>query len=340
MVARELGRRALRGIRGPIQRPHWAWTTAEKQAIASRLAKASHNIPPMSLADVQHMRDTISHMQIVSTDGSRTGTRTTYVAGFGLYYGTQDPRNSSFRVPGDQCNVRGEQCGVLMALQRHREVPLCIVVDCTAAQLADLQQGSCNSDVTTLIRHELAARCFPTVLLKVTSHPEKKGEQRNTFHAGNDGADALANEGTTLPEIHFDLLFSRAPAPDNDPYPKPVHHWHAAHVGHPIASIHTAPPTRPIHHSPSDAYGIQITLPIKLHGKKAPKNFVFKPGTGVKITWRFHGAIEKYTWTGRVEHTDALRALVKYDDAPGHYSIPPASGVIIHDLTLSNPPIC
>jgi len=113
-------------------------------------------------------------------------------------------------------NNRGEISGVLKALQRSRKVPLMIVID---SEIAIKSCLGCvvknNEDLCDIVMAEVRARTKPLALVKVWSHPERKGKPITLLSEGNEMADVLAGYATELPVNErpqkLRELFHRAP---------------------------------------------------------------------------------------------------------------------------------
>ncbi|GBE82387.1 Ribonuclease H1 [Sparassis crispa] len=151
----------------------------------------------------------------VYTDGScmRQGTPTA-AAGAGVYWGPNNTRNNSIRVPGDQTNNRGELFAILHALMvTSPSRTLRLYTDSTysihslchwAPQHASLGWSCANADIMRDAVAFLTWRIAPTVFIWI------KG------HAGNahaDAADALAKHATVLPLHDNDYCSPVLPPP-------------------------------------------------------------------------------------------------------------------------------
>ncbi|KAH9849667.1 ribonuclease H-like domain-containing protein [Lenzites betulinus] len=149
---------------------------------------------------------------IAYTDGSsRDNGKPSAKAGVGVWWGEDDPRNISERCPGDQTNNRAELIAIIRVLETVPidEHPLVIKSDsqysinCLNQWILGWKRHGWRlsngkpvlnvplikyADVLLEERREFAKQ--PVTLVKVLAH---SGE------LGNEGADRLANTGTTMP---------------------------------------------------------------------------------------------------------------------------------------------
>jgi hypothetical protein len=124
----------------------------------------------------------------------------------------------------DGTNNTAELSGLLLALQRHRDVPLAVITDSEITAFAYRYGCSGNVTLVNMIRLEMEARRLPVFILKTTSHPLEKGVPPTILSGGNDAADLLAEIGTFL---HDPLPESTCTVRRNDsPYGPPLHVWH------------------------------------------------------------------------------------------------------------------
>ncbi|KAJ7508726.1 ribonuclease H-like domain-containing protein [Mycena galericulata] len=152
-----------------------------------------------------------SQWDVVHSDGACKGNgQARPVAGVGVFWGPDDPRNIAERCPGDQTNNRAELIAILRVLETtpHSQRPLLIKTDskyCIQCFQDWLPNWIRNNFVTadkqpvknaSLIRYlaaqlEARARRGQKVQLQYV-----KG---HSGHQGNDGADAQANLGALQP---------------------------------------------------------------------------------------------------------------------------------------------
>jgi len=120
------------------------------------------------------------------------------VAGFGVVEGNLHAThfNDCFcrSIYGTQTNNRAEIAAVLFALQKGRKRPLALVMDSEMAIRSTMGKAIKGSeDLCEAVLSEMKARKEPTVVMKVWSHPERKGKKPNTLNIGNEMVDALAS---------------------------------------------------------------------------------------------------------------------------------------------------
>nr|CAG8581856.1 5046_t:CDS:2 [Entrophospora candida]CAG8589968.1 12476_t:CDS:2 [Entrophospora candida] len=134
------------------------------------------------------------HNLVVWTDGSsRNNGKHNARAGIGVYWGDNDPRNLSERLPGyKQTNNRAEITAIIRALQTCTDLdsPLEIRTD-SIYIVKDVENRDLFIKLTNLIR----ARPGHVIITHVRGHQGL---------AGNEGADKLANLGALLPDVEED----------------------------------------------------------------------------------------------------------------------------------------
>lgn len=129
---------------------------------------------------------------IVYTDGSEIHG----AAGAGIWFGKDDPRNTSSKVPGEQTNQRGEAWAVWTALRITKDMEGILEIRSDTLYAINGATGAhttvANRDIFQLIWKELdarKARGFPVQFTHVYGH---------TGIEGNEGADKLAKSAARL----------------------------------------------------------------------------------------------------------------------------------------------
>jgi len=150
---------------------------------------------------------------IVYTDGSCTGNGTGEAkAGSGVWYGTDDPRNTAVRVPGtEQSNQVGELLAVLHVIKNTpSNQPLRIKSDSRFA-IDGLTKHAPDWEAKDWIgiKHGPLFKCTTAWLRARTARTVLQWVKGHAGIEGNEGADRLAAEGTRLdPERDkIDLTF-------------------------------------------------------------------------------------------------------------------------------------
>ncbi|KAJ3503204.1 hypothetical protein NMY22_g18328 [Coprinellus aureogranulatus] len=156
--------------------------------------------PPILTNVIQRVRRTTEDRAVVWTDGScHDNGLETAASGSGLWYSPNDHRNRAIRVPRalPQTNNTGELLAVLVAIQTHCEDSALRVrsdsqyaIDVLGKRVAGwFREGFAyarNKEIVQALTGELMRTGAEIELEKVKGH---------SGDAGNDGADALANEG-------------------------------------------------------------------------------------------------------------------------------------------------
>jgi len=134
------------------------------------------------------------------------------VAGIGVWWGPDDPRNIAERCPGDQTNNRAELIAILRVLETTpiSTKPLLIKTDsqysinCLKTWIFKWKKNGFLSAQGEAVKNAGIIRCTSIQLNMRASYPQKIRLQHVKGHsgdAGNDGADAMANIGTLLPAV-------------------------------------------------------------------------------------------------------------------------------------------
>jgi len=112
-------------------------------------------------------------------------------AGSGVYFGPDDPRNSSFAVPGDQTNNRGEIWAIIKALELTRG-PVEIRSDSQLAMKCASKEWKAkqNLDLFQYLWQIMKGRDIQFTWVK-----------GHSSEPGNEAADKLALDGSYLPRL-------------------------------------------------------------------------------------------------------------------------------------------
>ncbi|KAI0039602.1 ribonuclease H-like protein [Auriscalpium vulgare] len=173
-------------------------------AVASTSARAPLPVPTQIDSD----------SDIVYSDGScrGNGQKGSY-AGVGVWWGSDDPRNLAERCPGDQTNNRAELIAIIRILETtpHSSRPLVIKsdsrysIDCVQKWLPGWKRKGWRTAGGTPVKNVQLIKYLAALL---DERHQKSGSKVVLQHVyghqgeqGNEGADALANLGATLPEV-------------------------------------------------------------------------------------------------------------------------------------------
>ncbi|KAG9023123.1 hypothetical protein FS837_005955, partial [Tulasnella sp. UAMH 9824] len=147
---------------------------------------------------------------IAYTDGACQGNgRAGAVAGIGVWYGDNDPRNVSERCPGDQTNNRAELIAIIRCLETDLDPNQSLLIrsdskyamDCVTKWMPGWirngwrtkdKKDVANKPVIQHLANLLEERPGPVKFEYVKGHSGEKG---------NDGADRLAGMGTSQPRV-------------------------------------------------------------------------------------------------------------------------------------------
>ncbi|PPQ64341.1 hypothetical protein CVT26_002224 [Gymnopilus dilepis] len=150
---------------------------------------------------------------IVYSDGACKGNgKPGSIAGIGVWWGANDPRNLAERCPGDQTNNRAELIAILRVLETTplTKKPLLIRTDsqysikCFKSWIMQWQKKDWKTSAGEHVKNAGIIRCISKQLDIRAKSGQKvvleyvKGHSGDT---GNDGADALANRGALLAEM-------------------------------------------------------------------------------------------------------------------------------------------
>ncbi|KZT40281.1 RnaseH-domain-containing protein [Sistotremastrum suecicum HHB10207 ss-3] len=154
-----------------------------------------------------------SGWEVVYTDGACQGNGGPKArGGIGVWYGNNDPRNISERLPGEQTNNRAELIALIRALEETplSKRPMLLKTDssysisCICNWLPNWTRNGYrtsnggpvkNIAVILFLENLLNARCLNGQRVQLQYIKGHAG------HAGNEGADALATQGTYLPTL-------------------------------------------------------------------------------------------------------------------------------------------
>ncbi|CAA7264476.1 unnamed protein product [Cyclocybe aegerita] len=150
---------------------------------------------------------------IVYADGACKGNGTTYcVAGVGVWWGFDDPRNIAERCPGVQTNNRAELIAILRVLETTlvSKRPLLIKTD-SKYSIDCLQHwidGWVANDWRDARGHPVKNASIIRCIAKHLEIRSRSGQKVSLLHVrghsgdiGNEGADAMANQGVRLPAV-------------------------------------------------------------------------------------------------------------------------------------------
>ncbi|KAI8393489.1 ribonuclease H-like domain-containing protein [Radiomyces spectabilis] len=173
--------------------------------VVKRRAQDDHYARPAKKQTAVDSTDAV----VVYTDGATAGNgRAGARAGYGVYWGEQDPRNVSERLPGPrQTNQRAEITAVISALEQaqHERKPLHIKTDSMYVINAATSWSKSwiknnwktstgkpveNRDLLERLLHLVDSRAGKTEFIHVRGH---------SGHHGNERADQLAVAGACLP---------------------------------------------------------------------------------------------------------------------------------------------
>ncbi|KAF9011124.1 ribonuclease H-like domain-containing protein [Cyathus striatus] len=145
-----------------------------------------------------------SSWDVVYTDGACKGNgKVGCIAGIGVWWGPNDPRNIAERCPGDQTNNRAELVAIVRALETTpiSKRPLLIKSDskysinCFGVWLKNWEKNNFRTSTGLDVKNRNIILYLSALLrLRGRSGQKPQGDE------GNDGADMLANQGTILPE--------------------------------------------------------------------------------------------------------------------------------------------
>ncbi|PCH37675.1 ribonuclease H-like protein [Wolfiporia cocos MD-104 SS10] len=149
---------------------------------------------------------------VVFSDGACKGNgRAGSVAGIGVWWGHDDPRNLAERCPGDQTNNRAELIAISRALETApRDGPLLIKTDsqysirCFKEWISKWIRSNWKSSKGEPVKNKALIQYVSALLDQRARAGQKVQLQYVKGHSGdvgNDGADWLANVGSTQPPV-------------------------------------------------------------------------------------------------------------------------------------------
>ncbi|KAF8807925.1 ribonuclease H-like protein [Phlegmacium glaucopus] len=157
--------------------------------------------------------DDESDYNVAYSDGACKGNgKVGSVAGIGVWWGPDDPRNLAERCPGDQTNNRAELIAILRVLETTpiSTKPLVIrsdsrySIDCLKTWIFKWKANGFRNAQGEAVKNAGIIRCTSIQLDIRARYQQKILLQYVKGHSGdvgNDGADALANRGTLLPPV-------------------------------------------------------------------------------------------------------------------------------------------
>ena len=127
--------------------------------------------------------------QVIYTDGSCLNNGLVNAkAGAGIYFGKDDPRNTSCTVPGDQTNNRGELWAIIQALKiESGDVEICSDSQWAIKCALKEWEATKNLDLLSILWDMLKTRNVKFTWVK--------GHAKNI---GNEAADLLAKEALKI----------------------------------------------------------------------------------------------------------------------------------------------
>ncbi|KAI0260463.1 ribonuclease H-like domain-containing protein [Gloeopeniophorella convolvens] len=161
---------------------------------------------------------------VVYTDGACSGNgRSGSIAGVGVWWGNNDTRNLCERCPGAQTNNRAELIAIIRALETTptTQLPLVIKSDsqysikCVTEWLPKWRRTNFVSSKGTAVKNVELVMYLDALLHAREQSGQSVRLEYVRGHAGelgNEGADALAVGGTSLPEVQepdWDALRAR-----------------------------------------------------------------------------------------------------------------------------------
>lgn len=195
---------------------------AEAEAFVTRalVAGASPTDPSVGTSDSKGKKRAVpaeledeSRFDIVYSDGACKGNgKAGSIAGIGVWWGRNDPRNMAERCPGDQTNNRAELIAIVRVLETapRTKKPLLIKTDsmysinCFQKWLPNWRSNGFktsdgqpvkNAGVIRYLSAHLDARAFYGQQIRLKHVKGHSGEE------GNEGADTEANRGALLPAL-------------------------------------------------------------------------------------------------------------------------------------------
>ncbi|PPQ99538.1 hypothetical protein CVT24_005328 [Panaeolus cyanescens] len=180
---------------------------AAPSAAPSTSVAASKNLQATKTPD----EDDESGFIVVYTDGACKGNgKNGSVAGVGVWWGPNDPRNIAERCPGDQTNNRAELIAILRMLEETPITPKPLLVKsdsqysikCLTEWISKWQSNGFRLADGSPIKNAGIIRCIWSLLGIREASGQKvrfKYVKGHSGHVGNDGADDMANRGALLP---------------------------------------------------------------------------------------------------------------------------------------------
>ncbi|KAH6917081.1 ribonuclease H-like domain-containing protein [Coprinopsis sp. MPI-PUGE-AT-0042] len=196
-------------------------TTTPAAASSSSAQAGSSSAAETSTAGKSKKRGTstmmgpadVSEWQVVYSDGACKGNgKPGSVAGIGVWWGHDDPRNIAERCPGDQTNNRAELIAILRLLEEtpFSKKPLLIKTDskysiqCLRDWLPGWVRNGWKNSKSEPVKNAAIIRLISSHL-NFRAWQGQKVElayvKGHSGHEGNDGADYQANLGALQPEL-------------------------------------------------------------------------------------------------------------------------------------------
>ncbi|KAH9848936.1 ribonuclease H-like domain-containing protein [Lenzites betulinus] len=216
---------ALRG------RTHGSTPYARTQPSVSKSSQDSRGSNSRWAALASEVIEDESGWDVVYSDGSCRGNgKSNPVAGVGVWWGQNDPRNLAERCPGGQTNNRAELIAIVRVLETtpHTKRPLLIKTDskysisCFRHWMPKWLQNNFKTASGEPVKNAPLIRYLSALLDERALEGQKIHLQYIKGHAGhegNEGADQLANLGATLPlepERDWEALMNAKLAPKTD----------------------------------------------------------------------------------------------------------------------------
>ncbi|KAF8956085.1 ribonuclease H-like domain-containing protein, partial [Flammula alnicola] len=183
--------------------------TMESVASSSTATVGTNNTKGKKRTFGREVED-VSSWDVVYSDGACKGNgKLGSIAGVGVWWGPNDPRNIAERCPGDQTNNRAELIAILRVLETTTisKKPLLIRTDsqycinCFRSWIHNWRKNDWRNSLGGPVKNAGIIRCI-SLNLDIRSRLGQKvvleyvkGHSGDT---GNDGADLMANQGATL----------------------------------------------------------------------------------------------------------------------------------------------
>ncbi|KLO13418.1 ribonuclease H-like protein [Schizopora paradoxa] len=188
---------------------------SSSNVLEQRSIPSSHvaSSPRVVVASVRKFEPDTREPEVVFCDGACKGNgKVGSVAGLGVWWGDEDPRNLAERVPGGQTNNRAELLAIVRILEQHPESGRSLIIktdsrysiDCVTKWIPNWLRNGWRKTGGQPVQNKELIHYLSTLLdlRKAIGQDVKlihiKG---HAGHLGNEMADRQANIGSTLPEI-------------------------------------------------------------------------------------------------------------------------------------------